>query len=102
MALGVAFAVICAEVYIDHPKEVFSSKETRGLNMVLIFVLFFICGYIWSRSPRMRLGLRVTMFSLTWIVSEPISAITYKNFTELYLPVLITGCLLYTSQSPRD
>ena len=93
MALGVAFAVICAEVYIDHPKEVFSSKETRGLNMVLIFVLFFICGYIWSRSPRMRLGLRVTMFSLTWIVSEPISAITYKNFTELYLPVLITGVL---------
>ncbi|WFD33252.1 hypothetical protein MCUN1_000065 [Malassezia cuniculi] len=93
LAMGIAFAVVCAEVYIDAPNDVFTSGKTRGLNIFTLFALFFICGYLWSRSPRMRLGLRVTMFSLTWILTEPISEITSHNYTYYFMPVLITGIL---------
>lgn len=93
LALAIAFGIVCAEVYIDAPNDVFTSKKTRGLNMVTIFVMFWVCGYFWSRSPRMRLGLRVTMFALTWTLTQPKSAITSTNFTDIYLPVLVTGVL---------
>lgn len=93
VGLAIAFGIVCAEVYMDAPDDIFTSKRTRGLAMVTIFVMFWVCGYFWSRSPRMRLGLRVTMFSLTWILTQPKSAVTSTNFTDIYLPVLITGLL---------
>ena len=90
---AIDYLVICCQVWIEHPNRIYSSPRSRGLGACAIFVLFFCTGYIWSRWPRLRTGMRVAMFVQTWALTGSLSEINVANFTNLYYPVLVTGVL---------
>ena len=91
--LGLSFVIVCVQVWIDQPNIIYTSLRTRGLGASYVFATFFISGYIWSRVPRLRVPMRVVMFTQTWIMTTPISHITYRNFSDLFFPLFIPAVL---------
>ena len=91
--LGLSFVIVCVQVWIDQPNIIYTSLKTRGLGASYVFATFFISGYIWSRVPRLRVPMRVVMFTQTWIMTTPISHITYRNFSDLFFPLFIPAVL---------
>lgn len=91
--LGLAYLIVCAQVWLDEPDPIYSSQQTRGLGAAYLFFTFFAGGVIWSHIPRLRSAMRVTMFMQVWALTGSSSAITASNFTELFYPLIVTSVL---------
>lgn len=88
---AITFLITCCQVWIDDGNPIFTSAKTRGLGAAYIFVSFFFSSIIWSCIPRLRPAMRVGMFTQTWAVTGSAPAITSRNFTDIFFPLLISA-----------
>lgn len=90
---ALTFLIVCCQVRIEDGKPIYSSSKTRGLGATYIFVSFFLASIVWSRIPRLRPAIRVGMFTQTWAVTGSIPAITSRNFTDIFYPLLVSAAV---------
>lgn len=91
--LAVGFLIVCCQVWLDRPNPIYTGLQSRGLGSAYIFVSFFIAALIWSRIPRLRPAMRVSMFVSTWQLTGSEPEISARNFTNLFYPILVTAIL---------
>lgn len=100
VGLAITTLFVCITVWIDGDdnQAPYTTRGSRALGACILGLWCFVGGFCESRFPRIKVAMRIFLFSSIWTITTGASQITSTIFTEQFYPAaLAAGVSLLSS-----